>query len=110
MPRQQAFDMLIPDVLAQPRASRDEVVGMQGGRLKVRVAAAPVDGKGNEALIRLLAREFGVAKSQVSILSGARSRNKRIGVRGLSIIPDWMSTLSAGEGSLCHAAREKTVK
>lgn len=67
-----------------PRASRSEIVGEQGGLLRVRIAAPPVDGAANEELVRLLAKEFGVASRTISIISGHSSRVKRISVEGLT--------------------------
>ena len=63
-----------------PRASKSEIVGVHDGALKVRLAAPPVDGQANEELIKLLAREFGVAKSDVSILSGQTSKTKQLAI------------------------------
>ncbi len=68
----------------QPGASREEVVGFRGGALVVRVTAPPVDGKANEALRKLIAKRAGVAKSQVTIARGARSRDKLVRVEGVS--------------------------
>ncbi len=66
-----------------PKASRDEIVGWQDGLLRVRVCAPPVDGKANDALVRLLAKALGVPKSAVGVVSGAKSREKLIGVGGI---------------------------
>jgi uncharacterized protein (TIGR00251 family) len=56
---------LILDLHVQPRASRDEIVGVIGDRLKVRITAPPVDGKANQHLIAYLAKQFRVAKSDL---------------------------------------------
>lgn len=72
------------DVHVQPRASRSEVVGVYAGRLKVRIAAPPVEGAANEALVRLLARLLGVAPSDVTITRGHGARLKTVRVRGVS--------------------------
>jgi uncharacterized protein len=69
----------------QPRASRTEVVGAHGDALKLRIAAPPVDGEANDELIRFLAKTLGVAKSQVSIVSGATGRKKRVRVEGVEV-------------------------
>lgn len=61
-----------------PRASRDQVVGLSGDRLKLKLTAVPVDGKANAALIRYLADLFGVARSSVSITRGETSREKTV--------------------------------
>jgi len=67
-----------------PRASKNEIVGFHGDALKVRLAAPPVEGRANEALIAFLAHRLGVRKSQVEIVAGATSRQKIIRVIGLS--------------------------
>lgn len=63
-------------VRAQPRASRQELAGVQDGRLRLRLTAAPADGAANEQARRLIARAFGVGVSKVTLQSGARHRNK----------------------------------
>lgn len=67
-----------------PRASRSEIVGFRDGALRVRIAAPPVDGAANAELIRLLAKKFGVARSDIEIVSGETSKNKRIKIANLS--------------------------
>jgi len=64
-----------------PKASKNEIVGWEGDTLKVRLTAAPEKGKANEALIALLAKEYGVAKSQITILKGETSRNKLVEIQ-----------------------------
>ncbi|MDP6666771.1 MAG: DUF167 domain-containing protein [Dehalococcoidia bacterium] len=69
----------------QPRASRDEVSGWNDeGALRVRVKAPPVDGAANTALIQLLAKRLGIARSNVSLVSGASSRSKTVEITGVS--------------------------
>ena len=63
-------------VKVQPRASRNEIAGMQNGILRVRLQAPPVEGAANEALIAFLADELGVSRRHVRIVSGFGSRNK----------------------------------
>ena len=71
-------------VQVQPRASRDEVVGPHGDGLKIRITAAPVAGAANKHLLKFLAKKLKVARSQMSIASGATSRSKRIAIEGIS--------------------------
>jgi uncharacterized protein (TIGR00251 family) len=71
-------------VRLQPRARRDEILGERGGALLVRLTAPPVEGRANEALCRLLARRLGVAPTSVTLIRGARSRDKVVRVEGLS--------------------------
>lgn len=67
-----------------PRASRSEVIGEHDGALKVRIASPPVDGAANDELIRLFSKKFGVSKSDIEIVSGQTSKNKRIKINNLS--------------------------
>jgi uncharacterized protein (TIGR00251 family) len=70
-------------VRLQPRASRDEIVGLRNGVLVVRVTAPPVDGRANIALCKLVARRAGVGASRVSVVRGERSRDKLLQVDGI---------------------------
>jgi uncharacterized protein (TIGR00251 family) len=65
-----------------PGAPRDEILGMQGDTVRVRVAAPPVRGKANASLVKLLARTLGVKKDQIEIVSGHNARRKLILVQG----------------------------
>lgn len=67
-----------------PRASKTEMVGQLGGALKIRLAAAPVDGAANAELVKFLAKTFGVSKSAVAIISGAAAKTKQIRIENLS--------------------------
>ena len=71
-------------VQVQPRASRDEVMGPHGDGLKIRITAAPVAGAANKHLLKFLAKKLRVARSQISITSGATSRAKSIAIEGIS--------------------------
>jgi uncharacterized protein (TIGR00251 family) len=71
-------------VRVQPRASKDEVAGEMGGALKVRLRAPAVEDRANEALVELLAQLLKTPRSAVRILSGERSRTKRIEIRGVT--------------------------
>lgn len=69
-----------------PRASKNEVAGMHGEAIKIRLTAPPVEGKANEALITFLAEQLGVKRSQIEIVAGHTSRTKMVSVVGL--LPD----------------------
>lgn len=71
-------DQLMIDLLVQPFASHDEVVGIHGNRLKIRLACPPAAGKANEHLIKLLADYYGVPQNRVHITKGHQSRMKQI--------------------------------
>ena len=75
---------LLP-VRVQPRASRDEVVGWQGGALRVRVTAAPADGRANRSVAALLAAACDVPVSAVELVRGHASRDKLFRVGALSL-------------------------
>ncbi|TVV44902.1 DUF167 family protein [Thalassolituus sp. C2-1] len=62
----------------QPKASKSEFSGLHGDALKVRIQAPPVEGKANSELVKFLAKQFGVSKSAVSIISGELNRHKRV--------------------------------
>jgi uncharacterized protein (TIGR00251 family) len=66
-----------------PRAHRDAIVGVQGDALRVSLAAAPVDGAANAALVQLVARALGVPRSAVAIVQGERGRQKVLEVQGV---------------------------
>lgn len=80
-------DDLILNVRIQPRASKDEFAGPFDEYYKIRIKAAPVDGKANSHLIGFLAKQFGVAKSRISLDSGETSRSKRLRIRNPLKIP-----------------------
>lgn len=83
-------------VRVQPRASRDEVVGWQGTALRVRVSAAPTDGRANQAVTALLARALDVSPSSVQLVRGHASRDKLFRVAGLPL-PDLRARLDAAQ-------------
>jgi len=66
-----------------PGASRSSVEGLHGDRLRIRVAAPPVDGKANKKLLAFLADRLGVPASSLEIVSGAKGRDKRVRVPDL---------------------------
>jgi uncharacterized protein (TIGR00251 family) len=63
-------------VRVQPRASRDRIVGVHDGALKVALTAPPVEGAANAALVKLLAKSLGIAKGDVELVRGDTSRDK----------------------------------
>jgi hypothetical protein len=76
---------VVLQVAASPGARRDEVGGMLGGRLRVRVAAPAEAGRANEALVRVVAAAFGLRRADVTIVAGASSRRKDLALSGLTL-------------------------
>ena len=72
------------DIAVKPRSSREGVGPVQGDRLCVAVNAAPVDGKANEAVVRVLAGTFKVARSAVTIVRGETGRKKTVRIAGIT--------------------------
>jgi len=67
----------------QPRARRNEIVGVRADAFVLRVTAPPVDGRANEAVCRLIATAVGVAPSRVTVVRGLTSRDKVVRVEGV---------------------------
>ena len=71
-------------VRVAPRASRNQIVGVEGGALKIKLTAPPVEGAANAALIEFVAAWLGVRRSAVSVVSGDKARNKLVRVNGVT--------------------------
>jgi hypothetical protein len=72
------------EVLVQPRAPRTRVVGEHDGRLKIQLAAPPVDGEANAALVEFLAEALSVRRQDVSLVRGETGRRKVLRVAGVT--------------------------
>ena len=73
---------MILELHVQPGAARTEFAGRHGERLKIRVRERAVDGRANDALIEFLAAHYGVPRRNVRIVSGLKSRQKRVEIDG----------------------------
>lgn len=73
---------VVIDVRVIPRAKRTELRGERDGAVVVRLAAPPVEGAANGALVAFLAERLGLPRRNISIVSGERSPNKRIAISG----------------------------
>ena len=71
-------------VRVQPRSSRNEVSGLSGGVLRIRLTAPAVENRANEALVRFLAEALDVPRARVEIVAGDRGRNKIVRVLGIA--------------------------
>lgn len=67
-----------------PRAARDEIVGLHGDAIKVKVKAPPVKGKANEALQSFIAEKLQIPPSRVEIIAGQLGREKLLRINGVS--------------------------
>ncbi|MCD6282105.1 YggU family protein [bacterium] len=83
---QEKIGAVVLRVKALPGSKRDEVRGVDGGALKVAVAAPPEKGRANKALLAVLAEFFGVPRRDVVIISGEASRDKRVEVAGVTAV------------------------
>jgi uncharacterized protein (TIGR00251 family) len=83
---------LVIRLRVQPRANRDALGEVQGDRRRLRLRAAPVDGKANARLIQFLAIVFDVPPSRVILLAGQTSRDKRLRIRGPRKLPPGIAT------------------
>ena len=67
-----------------PKSSRNEISTLDGGIIKIRITAPPVDGMANRAVIELISKELKIPKKDIVILSGDKSKNKKIRVHGIA--------------------------
>ena len=82
---QQAVGGCVICVRVIPRASKNQIQGVLGDALKIRLQAPPVEGKANEALVRFLADTLRLPARNIGLLSGATGRNKRLRLEGLDV-------------------------
>ena len=87
-------DELVLRLVIQPKASRDSLVGLHGDELKVAITAPPVDGQANTHLVKFLAKQFRVAKSQVLIEKGELGRHKQVKIIAPQQIPTAVAALT----------------
>ena len=81
-------DAVILTLHVQPGAKRSEISGLHGDALKIRLAAPPIDGRANEALLRFIADLFAVPLRNVELLRGAQSRHKMVKITGSAVSAD----------------------
>lgn len=93
----QTSDGVILVVKAAPRANASEIAGVESEWVKVRLKAPPVDGKANEALVKLFAEAFGVPRSAVSLITGGTARLKRVRISGIGLKDAVAVVSSAGK-------------
>jgi uncharacterized protein (TIGR00251 family) len=81
-------DVLTLTLHVQPGAKRTDVAGLHGEALKIRLAAPPIEGRANEALLKFIAESFGVPLRQVELKQGGQSRHKVVAIIGSKVEPE----------------------
>lgn len=89
-------DLLWLDLLIQPKASRDQFQGLHGDEIKLAITAPPVDGQANSHLVKYLAKQFKVAKSQINIVRGELGRHKTVTIAAPKQYPELIAELLQG--------------
>lgn len=83
MPEDKEMEDKVLKVYLQPRSSKNEIAGLYRDGIKITVTAPPTDGKANEALIQLLAKELKIPPTRIEILKGHHSREKILRISGI---------------------------
>jgi len=81
-------DVITLTLHVQPGAKRSEITGLHGAALKIRLAAPPIEGRANEALLKFIAGLFDVPLRQVELKQGGQSRHKVVAITGSNIEPE----------------------
>ena len=87
---------LVLEVTVLPRASRTEIAGVTRDRVRIRLAAPPVDGRANSMLIEFLATEFRVPAARVTLVKGLKSRRKTLRIDAPRTFPGWLQAPASG--------------
>jgi len=86
-------DVITLALHVQPGAKRSGIAGLHGAALKIRLAAPPIEGRANEALLKFIAELFGVPLRQVELKQGGQSRHKVVAITGSAIDPESLLNL-----------------
>ncbi|MFC0323641.1 DUF167 family protein YggU [Gallibacterium melopsittaci] len=90
---QQTAQGLLLNIYLQPKASKDQIIGLHGDELKITITAPPIDGQANAHLIKFLSKQFKVAKNQIELRKGELARHKQIFITAPKVIPDEILTI-----------------
>ncbi|MDH4198920.1 MAG: DUF167 family protein [Spirochaetia bacterium] len=80
-------DVLILNILGKPSARQNAICAVQGNQLKVSVTASPENGKATDRMVKFLAREFGVSRSNIEVVFGRMSVNKQLRIKSPKKLP-----------------------
>ena len=86
-------DVITLALHVQPGAKRSGIAGLHGAALKIRLAAPPIEGRANEALLKFIAELFGVPLRQIELKQGGQSRHKVVAITGSAIDPESLLNL-----------------
>jgi uncharacterized protein (TIGR00251 family) len=106
-------DSIILRVYIQPRSSKNQLCGVQGEEIKIRLTSPPVDGAANKLCREFVAHLFNVSKSSVDIISGETSRHKRLRISGESpenfskLISVFAESMNTGNRPIPRTANSK---
>ncbi len=75
---------IVVSVKVQPNASKDRVVGEHADQIKIAVTVAPEKGKANKAVIKVLSHWLGIKSSDIEIVSGETSKDKKVFIRNIN--------------------------
>ena len=78
----------------QPRAKENKIIGIHDDTLKLKIKSPPVDNKANKEIVSFLANEFSLSKSNVELVSGQLSRDKKFLIKKPKILPGWFKEVS----------------
>lgn len=81
------------NIFLQPKASRDQIVGLHDNELKIQITAPPIDGQANAHLLKFLSKQFKVAKSSIMLEKGELSRHKQLFIPAPKAIPNVVNEL-----------------
>ena len=84
---------LILRVLLQPGAKTDEIVGLYGDNLKIRINAAAIEGRANLAALKFLAKQFNVPRKNIILAKGKQTRHKQFVIQDIKELPTWLHEL-----------------
>jgi uncharacterized protein len=82
---------LLLNVYIQPNAPRDDYAGIHNNCIKLKIKAAPVDGKANRELLRFLGKIFAVPQSSIRLARGEATRHKKIEILEPAALPEWIN-------------------
>ncbi len=95
--KRESSEQAVLSIRVQPRASKNGIVRMESGGLKVRLTAPAVENAANEALVKFLSEKLKIARSRIEIVSGHTSREKRVRIEGVSEDEARMLLMDAAE-------------